>query len=269
MDRNMFKYINGVLDDLEDEFNIEILYAVESGSRAWGFSNKDSDYDIRFIYKKPLEEYLTITTHRDVIDYQNLKDWEFDYPLDFSGWDIRKALWLHYKNNPNLREWIDSPIIYRGDSSIIFKGLPCFNKVTLANHYASMAYKDAHKYLDGNVFDMKYIKKQLYVIRSICNWILINNYDMVNPPLSIYKLLDQHGVKEYVNDEVIGDIKCLVDCYRNGCGYNEARCKSLVLNKQFIEPFLNIIYINNDGKGYIDGVETYKIYNERFRELLL
>ena len=23
------------------------------------------------------------------------------------------------------------------------------------------------------------------------------------------------------------------------------------------------------GKGYIDGVDTYKIYNERFRELLL
>ena len=265
----MFKYINGVLDDLEDEFNIEILYAVESGSRVWGFSNKDSDYDIKFIYRKSLGEYLNIQPTRDVIDYQNLKDWEFDYPLDFSGWDISKALWLHYKNNPNLREWIDSTIIYRGNSDIIFNGLPRFDSVVLSNHYASMAYTTSNKYLNDSEFTVKYVKKQLTVIRCICNWILTNYFNMVNPPLSIYSLLDQQGVKEYVNDEVIEDIKCLVDCYRNGCGYNEARCKSLVLNKQFIGPFLDIIYINNDGKGYIDGVDTYKIYNERFRELLL
>jgi hypothetical protein len=37
------------LDVIEAEHGVRILYAVESGSRAWGFESLDSDYDVRFI----------------------------------------------------------------------------------------------------------------------------------------------------------------------------------------------------------------------------
>ena len=269
MDKNMFKYINSVLNDLEEEFNIEILYAVESGSRAWGYNNQYSDYDIRFIYRKPLEEYLTIHPTRDVIDYQNLKDWKFDYPLDFSGWDIRKDLWLHFKSNPNLREWIDSPIVYRGDSDNIFKDLPSFDISTLGNHYASMAYKMSNKYLNSTIFDMKYIKKQLTVIRCICNWILINNYNINNPPLDIYKLLEFPEIKETIKMSVIDKIMFLLDYYRSGCCIADVDITDTVvfLNEQFIKLFLNIIFIDVEGESRSGSY--YLSYDNCFRRLIL
>jgi hypothetical protein len=33
--------------------------------------------------------------------------------LDFSGWDLPKALHLYSKSNPPLFEWLQSPIVYR------------------------------------------------------------------------------------------------------------------------------------------------------------
>ena len=45
---------------IEERENIRILYACESGSRAWGFASPDSDYDVRFIYVRPKEFYLKL-----------------------------------------------------------------------------------------------------------------------------------------------------------------------------------------------------------------
>ena len=52
--------IGAQLARLASQEQIEILYACESGSRAWGFPSPDSDYDVRFIYLRPLEWYLSI-----------------------------------------------------------------------------------------------------------------------------------------------------------------------------------------------------------------
>jgi hypothetical protein len=43
-------HILTVLKQIEKDYEISILYACESGSRAWGFPSKDSDYDVRFIF---------------------------------------------------------------------------------------------------------------------------------------------------------------------------------------------------------------------------
>lgn len=61
------------LKKIEEDYNIKILYACESGSRAWGFPSKDSDFDVRFIYVHKKEDYLTIDPmgigkKRDVIE---------------------------------------------------------------------------------------------------------------------------------------------------------------------------------------------------------
>ena len=38
------------LVDIEKIHEVRVLLAVESGSRAWGFESKNSDWDVRFIY---------------------------------------------------------------------------------------------------------------------------------------------------------------------------------------------------------------------------
>ncbi len=43
------------LKEIEKNYGVEILWAVESGSRSWGFASPDSDFDVRFIYKRPLK----------------------------------------------------------------------------------------------------------------------------------------------------------------------------------------------------------------------
>ena len=62
-DRNVI--IKKKLSQIEEQENIRIIYACESGSRAWGFSSPDSDYDVRFIYVRSKEFYLKIENTRD------------------------------------------------------------------------------------------------------------------------------------------------------------------------------------------------------------
>ncbi|UIR57359.1 nucleotidyltransferase domain-containing protein [Sphingobacterium sp. SRCM116780] len=99
-------YLCTLIKEIETKENIKILYACESGSRAWGFPSQDSDYDIRFIYCRQMADYLTIFSEAEDIRYPIVDD------LDIYGWDIRKVLKLLYKSNCTLYEWLQSPICY-------------------------------------------------------------------------------------------------------------------------------------------------------------
>ena len=90
------------LQKIKVQYNVKILYAAESGSRAWGFSSPDSDWDVRFIYVHPLNWYLTVNFNRDVIEIMT------DEGFDAVGWDIRKTLQLYRKTNPTMLEWLKS-----------------------------------------------------------------------------------------------------------------------------------------------------------------
>lgn len=99
------------IQQIEIDYEVKVLFACESGSRAWGFPSKDSDYDVRFIYVHKPEYYLSIDPvgvgkKRDVIELpiNNL--------LDVTGWELTKALKLFRKSNPPLLEWLRSGIVY-------------------------------------------------------------------------------------------------------------------------------------------------------------
>ena len=97
------------LASVEREEGVRILLAVESGSRAWGFPSRDSDYDVRFIFIWPLAGYLGIAPPCDVIERP------LDAELDLGGWDLRKALGLMVRSNAVVLEWLSSPVVYRSD----------------------------------------------------------------------------------------------------------------------------------------------------------
>ncbi|MCX6880435.1 MAG: nucleotidyltransferase domain-containing protein [Verrucomicrobia bacterium] len=99
--------IDALLERLEHHHGVRILYACESGSRAWGFASPDSDFDIRFIFAKPEAAYVSVTDGLESIDLP------LEGLLDAGGWDVRKAARLLDKSNGALVEWLHSPIVYR------------------------------------------------------------------------------------------------------------------------------------------------------------
>jgi len=124
--------------ELENNLQIKSLIAIESGSRAWGFPSRDSDYDVRMIYHHPKNWYLCVFEEED----------NFTVPitglLDIGGWDIRKSLRLLYKGNAVVHEWLNSPMVYQKNEQIkMLKdfALEVFNPAPAFYHYLSMAKK--------------------------------------------------------------------------------------------------------------------------------
>lgn len=147
--------------EIEQNEDVRIIMAVESGSRAWGFESPDSDYDVRFIYVRRPKDYLKLMPVRDVIE------WQLDDVYDVSGWDLRKALILLHDSNPTLHEWCGSPVIYR-DSETADRFRELTRKHFLPKkalfHYISMASRAYETYLKG---DEVRLKKYFYALRPI------------------------------------------------------------------------------------------------------
>jgi len=149
------------LADIERKFSVEVFYACESGSRAWDFASKDSDYDVRFLYVHPRNWYLSLSEQRDVIETP------LDGVYDINGWDLRKALRLAAKGNPVLFEWLSSPIHYfERPLAERFReaAFECFDSAKAYHHYLSMARGQARAYLKWETVRHK---KYFYAVRPL------------------------------------------------------------------------------------------------------
>lgn len=160
--------IKSELLKIEKEEHVTILWACESGSRAWGFASRDSDYDVRFVYLRRTEYYLRASPLREVIEKPISED------LDISGWDLPKALGLFRKSNPPLMEWLQSPIIYRKFGKFqdsISELMPdYFSPMGCMYHYMSMADRNCRNYLQDDEIKLK---RYFYMLRPVlaCMWI--------------------------------------------------------------------------------------------------
>lgn len=179
------------LERIEQEHGVRVLYACESGSRGWGFSSPDSDYDARFIYVHPQSWYLTVNEatgpggpQRDVIELPISDD------LDVCGWDLRKTLRLVAKANPTLSEWLRSPVVYRQDDAATTAlgtlSEQAYSPLATWHHYRSMAEGNFRGYLRG---ERVRTKKYLYVLRPVLACLWIESFG-TPPPMAFEVLLD-------------------------------------------------------------------------------
>ena len=179
---DMRETILAELEMIEAVHRVRILHAVESGSRAWGFASYDSDYDVRFIYVRPAEDYIRLDEPRDVIEWKN------DGLLDINGWDLKKALGQFARGNATLFEWSGSPVVYRTTDTwdqIRSAAEAYFSEKAAVNHYYGTAMKTWADHLTGET--VRY-KKYFYALRPLLAAQYIERYHAV-PPVLFHDLL--------------------------------------------------------------------------------
>jgi predicted nucleotidyltransferase len=183
------------LKEIELQKGVKILYAVESGSRAWGFASPDSDYDIRFIYKHDLDYYLSLWEQPDVIEFMTEDD------LDGSGWDLRKTVKLLAKSNAPLLEWLFSPVVYYENEAFAIKmrelAQTCFSPIACLHHYLGTT----KNFMDVCEQEEVKLKSYFYALRTALagKWIIENNSF---PPVDFMELLPiaPQNIKEKIKE---------------------------------------------------------------------
>lgn len=263
------KILDG-LKQIEEREDIIILYACESGSRAWGFDSKDSDYDVRFFYVRSQEKYNTVfptnyatltldDNHSDIIKELKTKD------LDYVGHDIKKALYLISKGNPDVISWLYSPIEYlTSKTSIAVKEQAerFFNTQAGLYHYAHMASKNFSQYIVNRKDQPVKLKKYLYVIRPLICCIYIDNYS--KPPISKFDECLKAIESEISDPDAIYAIKHLIEIKKSGneMGYGTA----IPILNDFCSYYIDI-YMNK--KKIIPTTGQWTELDELFHKIIL
>jgi len=194
--------ITHYLKQIEQDRNIKILLACETGSRAWGFPSPDSDYDVRLIYLHKRDWYLGLIDQKDSLQIM-LENNE----LDFSGWDLRKCLRLLMKSNAALLERIQSPIIYQADTAfmkeIMTVAAPCYSRRSTLHHYLGLAKKNYAGICESKQYKLK---KFFYALRAAtaCRWIITKDQ---MPPIEFQTMLYTLDI----DDSIIARIEELVE----------------------------------------------------------
>jgi predicted nucleotidyltransferase len=215
--REVYGEANIRLGKIEMLENVTIVFAVESGSRAWGFPSPDSDNDVRFFFVRPLSHYVGLTDMPDVINQP------IDGPWDLSGWDLRKALQLLLKGNATVGEWLSSPLIYREHGPLPYRLRDLIKRhatpESSARHYYGLAKSCYEREINSRptvaqvealtqgtlikgVVEVNY-KKYLYAIRAACAISWISSYHEI-PPMTLPALLSHDiipaGARQRITD---------------------------------------------------------------------
>ncbi len=226
---------------LESQENLKILFACESGSRAWGFPSPNSDYDVRFIYVRPLRDYVRLQPLRDTVE----GFWD-ENEFDYGGWDISKTLKLFMACNTSLYEWLGSPIVYceNGPFAETLRQAVAvwFKPVRSIHHYFNLVRNLASPLLNGEQYS---VKKFFCIIRPLlcCHW--IDLYKTM-PPTEIFQMLEVPGIPTAARDDVL----TLVETKRQ-----MKEREQLVVSEQ-LQRFVRVLY-DQMSVATAQSIDTY------------
>lgn len=153
------------LEQVEIEHSVRVLYACESGSRAWNFASPDSDYDVRFLYVRRMDWYLSfdVESRRDVIEYPIV-----DAMTVADGISVRPST----SSLGRMAPFSSGYVVQRGSFAQDLRELAptAMNARALCYHYSHMARGNAREYLFNEKVRLKkyfYVLRPLFAIRYI------------------------------------------------------------------------------------------------------
>lgn len=249
-------YIKNKLRELEKERGVKILFAAESGSRAWGFPSADSDYDVRFVYTRYKEDYLSVEEYRDVIETPLIQDDFLGVPFDLNGWDLKKALRLGAKSNPVLIEWLVSPIKYiespEADKILAF-AKQAASLQALQYHYHRLA-QNSWEQIQQNPENVK-VKLYCYALRPALalEWMKVNN---APPPMDIASLAN--NIDKNLQDE-IGKLVAIK---------SKSKEADVIQSNHLLNEFISSVLESKIEKTILDDSDNIKSANKLFVDFL-
>jgi predicted nucleotidyltransferase len=200
-----------------------------------------------------MEWYLTIQDKRAVLEFP------IDDNLDFSGWDIRKALGLFRRSNPPLLEWLGSPIVYqeKGDFANRLRVLSkeYYSPTSCIYHYLHMAQGNYKDYVRGE--DIR-LKKYFYLLRPILaiKWIE-QGYGVA--PTAFSSLLEHVALEPTLKQEIIR----LMTLKETGAEADRVPQSPMV--NQFVEAELE--RLSNQTQTYQYNPAPFEVLDNIFRTI--
>ena len=244
--------IRDYLKQIEAKKNVRILYACETGSRAWGFPSPDSDFDVRFIYMHERDWYLSLNHKKDTIEHM-------DGDLDITGWDLKKSLMILKKSNASLIERFQSPVEYYAAPGFKddFRKLveSYYSPTAVFFHHVSLA-KKFYAEIDGK--QAFKLKSFFYLVRSLlsCNWVI---QDKTVLPMHI------EGLMQYAEQPVKAKLRALIEL-KAEVGEKYLHKNEPILNEWIFEKFSQMetagqkLGVNSTGMTLLNDFFLKRLY---------
>lgn len=175
-----------MIKEIEQKHDVDVVMAIESGSRAWGIESSDSDYDIRGIsIRRARQSYTSVIPTKMP---QTINEFSDDRMMDVDVWDISKAMEQLHLMNPTIIEWLMTAhyshlqFQYKVNHDIVNVMLGLLQRmknqcsVRMVYHYQGMIKSFVKNYIENK--EQVGIKQYMYAARAAVMALYVSRRDL-------------------------------------------------------------------------------------------